>query len=335
MNKIRIYILSILHFLVDGLCAFTIVNKLYLNENEIVVFLVFLIYNLIAFCFQILVGIIIDKTRNHQMFLNISLIILILASTISLPPLFITILLGISNSFFHVIGGVYVQKHSIDKMKYLGIFVAFGAIGLSIGTNISSEIVLLLMLILTFVLGMLTNIFKDNLTKQNELGQISTHTIKYLLIILLVVLIRAMMGSACTPNIELGIIEVIALSFGIFLGKLLGGIFSDYCGIKITTIVSLSLALVGYIFFRNNYLIFLFSTILFNTTMPITLYFSNKLLKNHYGLSFGLLACMLFPGYILGYLYKAFGLSISPLIIISIVISLVAILYINEVLKDD
>ena len=52
MNKIKILILSILHLLVDGLCAYTVVNKLYLNDNYLVVTLVFVFYNVLAFCFQ-------------------------------------------------------------------------------------------------------------------------------------------------------------------------------------------------------------------------------------------------------------------------------------------
>ena len=290
MNKIKIYILSILHLLVDGLCAYTVVNKLYLNDNYLVVTLVFVLYNTLAFCFQPLIGLLIDKYKKEKMFLNISLIVLVLASTINTHWLIIVIFLGLANSIFHVVGGIYVVNYNEEKMTFLGLFVSLGAIGIALGTNLSNKLTLIIMLILAFILTIIINIIKFDQILKKEKEPLNKKHIKYICLILIVVLIRAIMGSACKPLVDTTLIDVISISIGVALGKILGGILSDKFGIKYVTIFTLMLSLIGYFFFRNNIVIYIISTILFNTTMPITLYLSNKCLKNRYGLSFGLLA---------------------------------------------
>lgn len=336
MNKIKILILSILHLLVDGLCAYTVVNKLYLNDNYLVVTLVFVFYNVLAFCFQPLIGLLIDKLKKEKMFLNISLVLLVVASIINTHWLVIVILLGIANSIFHVVGGIYVVSFNEKKMTFLGVFVSLGAIGIALGTNLVNPITLYIMLILTFILGFIINILKieKNAINDNITYNIDKRNIKYICLLLIVVLIRAIMGSACKPEFDTTLISVISISIGVALGKILGGILSDKFGIKYVTIVTLLLSLIGYFFFRNNVVIYIISTILFNTTMPITLYLSNKCLKNRFGLSFGLLAFTLFPGYLLGSLYLMLELSLYPLIAISIVSSILIILYVNRGIKN-
>lgn len=336
-NKIAIYLLSVLHLCVDGLCAYTVFNKLYITESTIIPIVVFILYNVLAFCFQPFVGILVDKYHKHKMLLNISLIILILASIINTNWLVITILLGLSNSLFHVVGGIYTVSYNPNKLTYLGLFVALGATGLAIGTNIYNFVVLIILISLVFVLGLIFNLLKLDIKFNHDKRPINPKNIKYIILISLVVLIRAIMGSACKPSIELTLIEVISISVGISLGKILGGILSDKIGIKITTIVTLMISMIGYFFFIDNIVIYIISTILFNTTMPITLYLSNKAFNKHYGLSFGVLAFMLYPGYLLGMLYNMLNLSIYPLICISVVISMMVILYVNkkESILDD
>lgn len=336
MNKIKILILSSLHLLVDGLCAYTVVNKLYLNDNYLVVTLVFVFYNVLAFCFQPLIGLIIDKFKKEKMFLNISLILLVVASIINIHWLVIVILLGIANSIFHVVGGIYVVSYNKNKMTFLGLFVSLGAIGISLGTNLINPITLYIMLILTFILGFIINILKieKNVINDNITYNIDKKHIKYVSLLLIVVLIRAIMGSACKPEFDTTLLSVISISVGVALGKILGGMLSDKFGIKYVTIITLLLSLIGYFFFRDNVVIYIISTILFNTTMPMTLFLANKCLKNGYGLSFGLLAFTLFPGYLLGSLYLMLELSIYPLIAISVVFSILIILYVNRGLKN-
>ncbi len=336
MNKIKILILSILHLLVDGLCAYTVVNKLYLNDNYLVVTLVFVFYNVLAFCFQPLIGLIIDKLKKEKMFLNISLVLLVVASIINIHWLVIVILLGIANSIFHVVGGIYVVSYNENKMIFLGLFVSLGAIGIALGTNLTNPITLYIMLILAFILGIIVNVLKieKNVINDNITYNIDKKHIKYVSLLLIVVLIRAIMGSACKPEFDTTLLSVISISIGVALGKILGGILSDKFGIKYVTITTLLLSLIGYFFFRDNVVIYIISTILFNTTMPITLFLANKCLKNKYGLSFGLLAFTLFPGYLLGSLYLMLDLSIYPLIAISIVSSILIILYVNRGIKN-
>ena len=66
--------------------------------------------------------------------------------------------------------------------------------------------------------------------------------------------------------------------------------------------------------------------------MPITLYYMNVLFKNKRGLAFGILASMLFIGYLLGLIYFN-NILIKILIVLFNVISIIIIVYIERYFK--
>jgi Mn2+/Fe2+ NRAMP family transporter len=83
------------------------------------------------------------------------------------------------------------------------------------------------------------------------------------------------------------------------MGKMLGGWLVRWMGM-ITAVIVILLIVACCIAFRHvDNVILLLGLLAVNCTMPITLYLSNVVLKGHEGLSFGLLAAALIPGYLL------------------------------------
>lgn len=342
--KIKVIILSILHLLVDGICAYTVFNKLYPFANEIISIVIFLGYNILAFVTQPFVGMVLDKFNIKKKALSISLVMLIIGAIINFPWYISLILIGCANSIFHVVGGKYTVELSDKKLSYLGLFVSLGATGLAIGTNLWQEIVLQIFVILTIVLGVICHLLKDY--EQKEFGNINKTKIDIkvklnlkevaIIVILLSIIVglRSMIGLVSIPLFTTTLISVIGIGIATSFGKILGGILADTIGIKWTVLITLPLSLIGFSLFRDNLIIYIISIILFNTTMPITLFLSNKMLPNKEGLSFGILAASLFPGYLFGNLYTYLDLSYIPLLCASILLSIIIILYSYKKVKQ-
>ena len=69
-HSFKLLLLSLMHFVTDGLCSFLVFSKLYPNNPSQAV-IIFFAYNILAFVTQSPVGIIIDKYNKPKMFLAI------------------------------------------------------------------------------------------------------------------------------------------------------------------------------------------------------------------------------------------------------------------------
>lgn len=335
---IKVILLSVLHLAVDGICAYVIMQDAYCKQSNEIIILVFILYNGLAFLTQPFVGMFLDKKHLEKTSLLLSYIFIILGAIIPFHFIIRITLLGLGNSIFHVVGGKYTVKLTNKKLTFLGLFVAFGATGLAVGTyaKYGESIVLDIFLTLVIVLGSITLLLKTEEKEEykKESEALSKEDIINISLIAVVVLIRAIMGKVCLPKFNTTITILIVISICISLGKVIGGILSDLIGIRLTTIITLSLSLIGYFFFRDNLYIYLIATILFNTTMPITLFLANTTLKKREGLSFGILAFMLFPGFLIGELFNKINISFVPILVISVVLSMAIILNIYKKYKN-
>lgn len=334
--KPKVYLLSFLHFFVDGICAYTIFNRLYVTESYTVIILVFVIYNTLAFMTQPFFGMIIDAVGKEKLWLNASLILLLLGAIIPLYTWISLFLIGIANSMFHVVGGKYTVYLSKDKSAYLGLFVALGASGLAIGTYIYTPFLLPLFVSITAILGLICLLLKDEHSdrpKQHTMPQLLGTEKRYVFVLSLAVTIRAIIGKAAPPLFEPTTFLLVGIGISSTLGKMIGGILADRIGIRLTVWITLPLSLIGYLFFREHAVIYLLSTLLFNTTMPITLFLSNQNMKQREGLSFGILAFTLFPGYLLGDLYHYLKLPMVPLLFVCIGLTITIILVIDRKMR--
>ena len=298
----RTILYTILHFVVDGICACIIFSKLY-NEDYTTCLSIFLIYNFLAFLSQPFVGILIDKFFQPKLFLFISIVMLSLGYLFSFQFVLSSICLGIGNSFFHVCGGKDVTVKSKNDIISLGVFVSTGAIGLVLGQRCYSEALMIAFFSILFVTALVLILSKE------EIGAIEWNSVKgfksnkkilFLSLILLVVAIRSFVGKIIVLDFEVSLGIFIGIAVATALGKALGGIVAKYLGPRKTILVSMSIAIVCLCLGNFNPYILCLGILMFNFSMPITLYYANLISKRKEGFAFGALAAALIPGYLLG-----------------------------------
>ena len=155
-----IVLLSILHFFVDFLCAYSLFNNVYSLKaiGDIA-----LMYNMFAFALQLPLGIILDiLNKNNNKYLP-SLCFTLLGVSITILGTFTNnLILGLGNAMFHVGGGVIsIKEDDTSKFKGrgLGTFVAPGAIGLLFGKLLSNDINYLYLKIIVIILVLFCFVF--------------------------------------------------------------------------------------------------------------------------------------------------------------------------------
>lgn len=328
--KFKLLLLSLMHLVTDGLCAYLAFVKLYPNNPEHAIF-VFFGYNILAFVTQSPVGMLIDKFNRPKLFLAVSMGAMILGYLLSDIWLLSVIFIGMGNSIFHVAGGKYVSDMSGNDISHLGIFVSTGAIGLVLGQRyLSFAPMPYIFFVVLIICGLFVILSEDSETKSypeqydNADGQ--TYA---LLAIVAVVLIRSFVGKVVVPDFTLSGHMFLAMSVATALGKAAGGICSKLIGIRATTYISMSIAAVCLTLGTGSLPIFIFGIFAFNFSMPITLYYANILLKGSEGFAFGTLAAALTPGF---FIAMAFTYSM-PMRICSSLLCLVSMLVIIIVSK--
>ena len=335
-TKVNILLYSLLHFLVDGICSLVIWDRLYhgigMDSN-----ILFITYNILAFCTQPIFGILLDKFKNKErLFLAISIIFLILGVVFSFNFITSAIFLGFGNSIFHVSGGKYVITKTDNDIISLGIFVAPGALGLVIGKYVISLATWIIFISLLIILSVLIILSKDNIKieekEKKDLNISSTLMLALVYMIIFVVLFRSFVGSVGIFSFKKNLLIFILMGMSTTIGKILGGILSKYIGIDKSIIITISISLICFIFFNDNLYLSLLGILLFNCSMPMTLYLLNKLFYKREGFSFGTLAAFLIPGYFLATLNYGEVLT-KVLIAIFSILSIVLVVISNSVIR--
>ena len=148
-NVKNLIFLCILHFSVDFVCASSLMFIYDRSTFPDLLPYVFLIYNCLAFLLQPIFGLLIDRFdgsnngRMYKAFLLISLGSLLIGwvlsvfSLITVSSIFMmlvsSILLGLSNALFHVVGGKQSLMFS-NKATPGGLFVSTGALGIGLAS---------------------------------------------------------------------------------------------------------------------------------------------------------------------------------------------------------
>ena len=122
------------HFCVDFACFYMLFAGFYPAAGSLAeVSAGFLLYNLIAFGCQPIIGYVCDAHRG----VPISLIgcLLLVTSLVLLPFAWLALGLGaLGNACFHIGGGIDSLINANGKMSRSGIFVSSGVVGLALGT---------------------------------------------------------------------------------------------------------------------------------------------------------------------------------------------------------
>lgn len=293
---LSVYCIS--HFLVDLGCAFFILSLPYGSNRTIA----FLIYNFCAFALQMPFGILADNLSRNAVIAAVGCILVALGTLIPLPFV-LAVVIGIGNALFHVGGGVDALNMSSQKCSPLGLFVSPGAIGLCLGKMLCGKIpfcVVSAILLLAAIAILLTSKgFHGSFSSDNRelsLPQISPSVLLSVLCLFAVVALRSFAGMSFSFEWKASIPALITIGC-IALGKAFGGFAADLLGTKAASILSLGVCAVLFLF-SDNILCGLAALLLFNMTMPITLWETAQIFPNAKGFSFGLLTFALFIGFL-------------------------------------
>lgn len=326
---------SAAHLLVDALCASTLFGALGQEENLAVLIL---IYNTLAFSSQCLVGIIADRVKKHALSSSLAMITVVLGFALPLPPIVKVILIGAGNSVFHVASGTMTLEVSNGMAGPLGVFVAPGAIGLTLGTLFPElGVYFAIPLLFAAILLPLTFRWEDEPGLDRDPLEAGEGGRKLNLIPMLLltaaVAVRAIGGTAVSFPWNTTALSALALTACVFAGKTVGGFIADRIGARYTAMISIPVAALLIAFATKYMAPSLVGQFALNLTMPVTLYLLFLAMPDQPGFAFGLAASALWPGTIAGRMMTLSGGKLSVLVLISFLFGLAAILISYAMLK--
>lgn len=310
-----ISIYSVAHFLVDFACAFLMFRSIAGTQDWR---LYILLYNFCAFAMQMPLGIIADKLNRNFLFAAAGCVLAGAAYGFTPIPAVTVVTLGLGNGMFHIGGGIDVLNISKEKSGALGVFVSPGAFGIYFGTILGKgntltafPVILSLFSAAILIVGVHMLLIRRGTYSGNaefSLESVSSPQIfSAIACLFLIVCLRSYVGLALNlPWKSSGYWGVI-LVCAVVLGKTAGGFAADRFGITRTVVLSLSIAAILYIF-PHIPLAGITAVLLFNMTMPVTLWIMAKIFPGAKGFSFGLLTFALF----LGFLPVHFGADMPP-----------------------
>lgn len=198
----------------------------------------------------------------------------------------------------------------------LGIFVAPGAIGLYLGTLLANTgiaygwlpwagVGMILCIVVAWVAllhGRKSSADKESINTSCEvIDRIDENKYGIAAICLTVVILRSYIGMSVGFSWKTGILAGLLAVLALAGGKMAGGFLAARYGLYRTSIISLALAAVCYLF--SSFMpVGLAALFLFNMTMPITLYWIVCAFPQMPGFAFGILTFALFLGFLPEYM---------------------------------
>ncbi len=303
----KLWILRIAHFFVDFGCAF-----LCFGYAEVNLQFYLLIYNFCAFALQMPLGLLADRFGKQIRLAGVGALLTAFSLALQPKPMVGVILAGLGNALFHVGGGVYVLRGCENKCAPLGEFVAPGAVGLFLGgyfvdawpyiNPIAVFVLLVLAAVLLFAKSEEPAAMQPSLAAKPVLSKKEAVA---LVLLFAVVVLRSAAGFQFTFSWKTGS-TALMFAIAVMCGKELGGVLSDRFGMSRTSLVSLLVGAVLFVFADKSAVCGILAALCFNCTMPVTLFAAYKTVKGLPGFSFGLLTFALF----LGLLPSYFGFAV-------------------------
>ena len=315
---------SLAHLLVDGLCAAVLFGPVRDAGGAVELIL---LYNTLAFSTQCLVGLWADKLKKQGPASALSMALVVLGFALPLRPILRVCLVGAGNSLFHVAGGVMTLQRSGGRAGKLGVFVAPGAVGLSLGT-LWPRLGKLFAVLLS--LCALAAIPLENRTPERprpEARTVPPVSLAVPLLLALAVAVRAMGGAAVSFPWKEGTALTLVLTGCVFAGKTAGGFLCDRVGSERTALLSMVPAAVLVAFCARWAVPSLAGQLLLNLSMPVTLWLMYRAMPDQPGFSFGLAASALWPGTFLGLLLNESALPPRPFMLLGFLLGIAAVLW--------
>lgn len=261
-------------------------------------FILVVTYNIIAFGLQAPFGYLVDKYQSPKASALIGCILVLSSLFLFNIPALVVIFSGLGNAFFHVGGGSISLNIKPKKATAPGIFVAPGALGLTIGTLVGKSgtftawpFVILLLISGIFIL---LNEIPEIKYKKKPVKQEVRYFELVIILLLLSVSIRALYGLTATWKTDIGLLLI--LTMAIVAGKALGGIIADRFGWIKTAIFALLISAPLLALFQNSPVLAITGVFLFQMTMPITVTALSNILPGRSATVFGLTVLALIIG---------------------------------------
>lgn len=335
------YLYFYVHFIVEIVCFFSLARVF---GDSIILWLVPFMYDALAFVPQSMIGYVSDKFPKINMGLIGVLLLLIGFITFNcglfsyyLPLIALTL----GNAFLHVDGAEVTLRCANGRLSLSSIFVAGGSFGVITGKLIGSTnlpyIILapIILTIIPFVLlghSYLEETSKDSCKKFNYANP-KMNPWSIILLTVLVVIVRGYMGYGIPTSWNKTVIQNIIFYCAMGIGKALGGIFSDFFGIRkiafISTIVALPFLLIG----DNLMVVSLIGVAFFSMTMAITLAILVSVLKESPGLAFGHTTIGLFLGTAPIFFFRITDTILNAAVII--ILTILCVIILSKVLRKD
>ena len=296
------YLYSYIHLITEIAC-FYMLNKI--TNGSLIVWLVPFIYDGLAFVPQAMIGYINDKFLKIK-FSIVGTILMICAYLLyfctGINKFVSLILLCLGNACIHINGAEVTLKCSNGMLSHSAIFVAGGSFGVILGKVLATSfvpfwaIVFLMFSMIPFILLAETYNTDECDCKEFNYVKISTSPMVIILLTVFVVIVRGYLGYGIPTSWNKTVPQAILLYFTMGIGKALGGILSDWFGIRKIAFLSTVLAIPFLCVGDNLMVVSLIGVALFSMTMSITLAILVSVLKKNPGLAFGLTTIGLFLG---------------------------------------
>jgi FSR family fosmidomycin resistance protein-like MFS transporter len=290
---------SVAHALVDGACAAILFAIIASGRNDLQNLVQFvLIYDIIAFSTQPIFGLLVDALKAPAQMAAVG-IVLVAAAILMKVPLLAVATAGIGNAVFHVGGGYVSLNLARGKATLPGIYVAPGALGLTIGIMIGKNggfvawpFILLLLVSAVLILGLP----QPEVPAARPLPGNLRWFEMVIMLLLVSVVIRSLVGQSLVLPWKSDPALLLALTMAVVLGKALGGILADRFGWSVVALSGLALSAFLLTFFAPDPAVAIAGTFLFNLSMPVTLACLADMLPGQSGFAFGLTALALIVG---------------------------------------
>ena len=336
--KRRLIVYSLSHLVIDFACYIRLFGYFSGQAEAGKLAVGFLVYNTIAFPTQMLIGDWFDRRRRSERLsalIGCGLAAAGLFAAAAEAEYAALILCAVGNAFFHVGGGMDSLIYSGGKYAGPGIFVAFGALGVSLGTKLgSSGMTVWPALAAVLICGVLIALFGKGEEETPVPGRGTTVRSEraadmaewIVLLCVISVMIRSFAGFLVKmPWVGERLLWSFLPSFCAFVGKAFGGILADRYGARRIAVLTLGASLPLLCFGYSVPPVCGIGIILFNMTMAITAGRIFQVLPERPGFAFGLTTLGLWIGYLPGKVWAVPEAAKSILLPAAIVISAICL----------
>ena len=347
---------GILFFVVHISIEIISYTLLYIKFDTYVSLFIIFMYDFYAFVPQLLIGEIFSRNKKTSIYYFGLIFFTIAILLVSIDNYVIYILaifiLSLGNAILHEFGAITCAFVSNNNIFPSALFVSGGTIGIVVGryfalNKVSLNILFIFVLIILIVLIFTdkkvykndANAFQNNDSEKitNKKLSIDIVNINYdkkliLLVAFLIIMLRSYMGFVIPIEWKETFFHTVVLSISLGIGKAVGGLLCDLVGYRLVSFISTVLCIPFIVLGNKIMFLSLIGLLLFSMTMSITYAMVLSVIKNKYGVAFGVTTIGLFAGALPLFFIK---LSTYANILIIIIMSLICFLLLRVTLKHS